>query len=400
MPVIQTYLQVSAFLFDGIRLDNCHNTPISLLEDLIPHARKVRPSLLLLAELFTSNQHTDVEYVRRIGIDMILREVSTIPSIKNDRKNDKNHSNQFVEELQHQQEKAFGDLLYASGGDDLGTLQAITEIPRYITNTRLPVVLFDLTHDNQSYLQRYHFETIPAVTVMAGMAVAHVASTRGHDVAFFTNPSVIERRLYEDLNAELAQWSDQELVELRKSLLVSPSSPSSVHLPGNMKLRLLMNFLHQLLSQQSFSERYVHVHTQSHSISIERGQTGSNYSVFSLTRLAFSKAPSSCPHPFEMTVLGRVEGVFVSVNMSNDFSTPDSTLHSQWKDQNVLHGTPFHVDLLTDRPHSFLSIQQQGDQTLLQFSSLFSPGSSIVLLLYNGTASPPSKTLLNYQQCK
>ena len=410
LHVMQTYLQVSAFLFDGIRLDNCHNTPISLLEDLIPHARTVRPSLLLLAELFTSNQHTDVEYVRRIGIDMILREVSTIPSIKTDNNNINNDNNinnnddDIVKEVQHRQEKAFGDLLYASGGEDLGTLQAITEVPRYITNTRLPVVLFDLTHDNQSYLQHYRLETIPSVTVMAGMAVAHVASTRGHDVAFFTNPSVTEQRLYEDLNTDIAQWSDQELHELRNSLLLCSSSSSSlVNLPGNIKLRLLMNSLHQLLSQQSFSERYVHVHTQFHSISIERRQTGSNYSVFTLTRLAFSKSSShSSPssQAFEISVLGRVEGVFVSVTMKEELLTPNSILHSQRNDQKILHGTPFQVDLLTDRPHAFLSIQPQGDQTLLRFSSYFSPGSSVVLLLYNGTASPPSSTLLNYQQCK
>lgn len=408
LPVMKTYIQLAAFLFDGFRLDNCHNTPIPLLEDLIPSARLVRPSLFILAELFTSNQHTDVEYVRRVGIDMIVREVCTIPSYAcslsnspNDHDNDNDNigrtSNQYIAnpmELQ-QQGKTFGDLLYAAGGDDLGTLQAISEIPRYITNTRLPVVLFDLTHDNSSYLQRYQLETIPSVTVLAGMAVAHVASTRGHDIAYPQNPSVIEQRLYKEFSQqEWRSMTNDELITMRMKLLTSSSS-SQVKLPGNIQLRLLMNTLHQLLSQQSFTERYIHFYENANSISIERRQTGSNYSVFAITRLAFSK-PSTNPS-FEVTVLGRVEGMIASVFVPSQTISNHSILQAM-TNETYLCGVPMQVEVQTDCFHPFFTHTPQGENTLLQFSSQFTPGSSIILLLYAGHQPTPSH-LLNCQEC-
>ena len=32
MPIMEEYVQISAYIFDGFRLDNCHNASISLLE--------------------------------------------------------------------------------------------------------------------------------------------------------------------------------------------------------------------------------------------------------------------------------------------------------------------------------------------------------------------------------
>lgn len=98
LSVMEEYIQICAYLFDGFRLDNCHNTSIRLLEHLLGKAREVKPSLVVLAELFTSNENTDVEYIRRVGIDMIVRETARDP---HEYSNTKNYS----------------DLLFSAGGE-------------------------------------------------------------------------------------------------------------------------------------------------------------------------------------------------------------------------------------------------------------------------------------------
>ncbi len=376
LSVMEEYIQICAYLFDGFRLDNCHNTSIRLLEHLLGKAREVKPSLVVLAELFTSNENTDVEYIRRVGIDMIVRETARDP---HEYSNTKNYS----------------DLLFSAGGEDLGSLQGIKGIPRYITNTHLPVVLYDLTHDNQSFRKLYGIASIPAVTVMMSLVVAHVASTRGQDEGYICNPSVTETRKYANANRILASLPDYEIERIRNELFETEPSSSTLHLSGNMHLRLLMNHLHQLLSRELFVERYVHHYSGSHLISIERRQTGSNYSVLNITHTAFTPHSSSIQ---EIRVLGRIEGVFVSVLCTTQDGNEEEET-KLWKEREELSGVAFTLDIRCDRLHDFCTVEEQENETVLHFSAAFTPGSSVVLLLYNGNI-PRSDHILKYSECR
>ncbi|TKR64493.1 hypothetical protein L596_025014 [Steinernema carpocapsae] len=206
---MEQYTQSVATVFHGIRIDNCHSTPIHLAEHMLKAARKIRPELYVVAELFTGSEYLDHMFVNRLGISSLIREAQNAHDC-------------------HEQ----GRLVYRYGGETVGSM--VQKKTRPLTPSLAHALFFDQTHDNPSpYTKRTIYDYVPSSAIVT-MASCGIGSTRGYDgFVPYAIDVVHETKLYRS-------WTDCGNI-----------------VSGMFAARRLFNDLHCHLALEGFSQVFV-----------------------------------------------------------------------------------------------------------------------------------------------
>ncbi|CDS12463.1 hypothetical protein LRAMOSA04657 [Lichtheimia ramosa] len=323
---MRKYTEQVASLFHGIRIDNCHSTPLHVAEYLLDCARRVRPDLYVIAELFTGSPDMDEHFVSRLGIHALIREA-----------------------MQAWDPHEMSRLVHRHGGKPVGSMDQFIRWKRIIKDGdeymiipiehgSMPRALFmDCTHDNKTPFQLRTAEDALANSALVAFADCATGSVKGYDEIY---PHLL------DLVAEKRQYS--------------PHIDAST--TGIMRMKEKLQHLHMKMAVEGYRE--VHVHHEGDYVLVHRQHPHSHDGYLLVARCSFpDKHGPIDPIRLHRTRLSYLFGASIHVDTA---ATPLDTKY--------LVGLP---SVLADLPEP--CIHDKDDHYIeIELPSDFTPGSILV----------------------
>ncbi|KAH8815426.1 putative glycogen debranching enzyme [Xylogone sp. PMI_703] len=337
------YTRLMAKYFVGFRIDNAHSTPIHVAEYLLDEARRVRPNLFIVAELFTGSEEMDYVFVKRLGLNALIREA-----------------------MQAWGTGELSRLVHRHGGRPIGSFEvdeisgteqvAINgnkkvrrEIVHRIKQTPVHALFMDCTHDNEMPAQKRDArDTLPNAALVA-MCASSIGSVMGYDEIY---PKIVE------------------IVHETRLYTSTSSSGKPVNIGGGEGgiggIKKLLNQIHTLMGQDGYDE--THIHHEDQYITVHRVHPESRKGYFLIAHTAFPG-------------YGNGNGGFNPVHLTGtkarhlgswmlEVDSSDEAKEKALSDPKYLRGLPSKV---VDLPGVRIDVKK--DETVISVREKFPPGS-------------------------
>lgn len=231
---IAKYTRLMAKYFVGFRIDNCHSTPIHVAEYMLDEARKVRPDLVVGAELFTGSEDMDFVFCKRLGISFLIREAMQAWSTQELSRLVHRHAGIPIGSFELD-EVSNADASAQTNG------AATHEVIRRIRQSPVHALFMDCTHDNEVPAQKRDArDTLPNAALVAMCACA-TGSVMGYDEIY---PQLIE--LVHETRSYSSPYSTSGELKVQ-------ADEGGI---GNIKK--LLNQIHVLMGQENYDETFIH----------------------------------------------------------------------------------------------------------------------------------------------
>ncbi|KAI9367985.1 glycogen debranching enzyme [Aspergillus egyptiacus] len=337
------YTKLMAKYFSAFRIDNCHSTPLVVAEYLIDEARKVRPDLAIFAELFTGSEEADYVFVKRLGINALIREAMQAWSTGELSRLVHRHGGRPIGSF---------ELDLPSPGLNFSKSQASgfeNEAIRNIRPIPVPALFMDCTHDNEMPAQkRTAKDTLPNAALVA-MCDSAIGSAMGYDEIY---PRIV------DLVHETRLYSFHEFPE-------SPSLDELANLEGICGLKRLLNGLHTTMGLEGYTETFIH-HDGEY-ITVHRVHPQNRRGVFLIAHTAFPGQDSGALLTPTHLAATRVKPIGAwQLKVREESTDKEHAL----ADPCYLRGLPSQVVKIQGT-----RIEEKGNDTIISVLDTFVPGS-------------------------
>ncbi|KAJ3011190.1 hypothetical protein HKX48_006975 [Thoreauomyces humboldtii] len=175
------YTKKMARLFDGLRIDNCHSTPLHVASALLDAAREENPDLYVFAELFTGSEEQDIMFVAQLGINSLIREAMNADSPKELSRLVHRHGGQPVGSMTLPPESFPLKMLGLVASSPGSRPAELSETLVQLTGSSPHALFMDCTHDNETPHQRRAAVDTLANAAIVAMSDCAVGSVFGYD---------------------------------------------------------------------------------------------------------------------------------------------------------------------------------------------------------------------------
>jgi glycogen debranching enzyme len=339
------YTRLMAKYFTGFRIDNCHSTPIKVAEFLLDEARRVRPNLFVVAELFTGSEEMDYVFVKRLGISSLIREAMQAWGTGEMSRLVHRHGGRPIGSFEVD-EVAGAQARNLANGQANGASQR--EIVRRIRQTPVHALFMDCTHDNEVPAQKRDARDTLPNAALVNMCASATGSVMGYDEIYPKLVDLVhETRLY-----------------------TSPSSTKHVEVGGCEGgiggIKKLLNQIHTLMGKDGYDE--THIHHEDEYITVHRVHPESRKGYFLIAHTAY-QGYGNGNGGFNPIHLGGTKVRHLGSWML-EVDTSEEARKKVSEDKKFLRGLPSKV---VDLPG--VKMEFKDDETVITVRDKFPPGS-------------------------